>query len=401
MPHAALPHTTRGRDIHEQHRTATPLELLFDLSFVVAVALAAAQLHHAEGEGHVLAQLPNFLLTFFAIWWAWMNYTWFASAYDNDDLPYRLLTLLQMVGALVFAAGVPSLFQGQTLLAVVGYAAMRLPLCLQWLRAAAGDALRRTTCLRYAAGVAAMQLLWISHYLADAQGWLAPVLTWPALIALVLLELSVPPWAESGGPGTPWHAHHIAERYSGFVIIILGESILGTANALSKLIAASGLSADLALVGLGGALLVFALWWMYFLLPSGAALHQHRERSFGWGYGHYVPFAALAAVGSGLQVVADATNNGSAALAAICAVAVPQAIYVAAIWTLHRHATRAAHSRAVLLLLVLTCIGVAPLAVAQGLQLSWGLLLLSLGPILFIAYYEHGRAHCPERLTLG
>ena len=267
MSHAALPRATRGRDIHEQHRTATPLELLFDLTFVVAVALAAAQLHHAEGEGHVLAQLPNFLLTFFAIWWAWMNYTWFASAYDNDDLPYRLLTLLQMAGALVFAAGVPSLFQGQTLLAVVGYAAMRLPLCLQWLRAGAGDPLRRATCLRYAAGVAAMQLLWIAHYLAGIQGWLAPALAWPALITLVLLELAVPLWAESRGPGTPWHAHHIAERYSGFVIIILGESILGTANALSKLIAASGLSGDLALVGLGGALLVFALWWMYFCCP--------------------------------------------------------------------------------------------------------------------------------------
>ena len=53
------PTTLRGRDIHEQHRTATPLELLFDLTFVVGVALAAAQLHHAEGAGHLLQVLPG------------------------------------------------------------------------------------------------------------------------------------------------------------------------------------------------------------------------------------------------------------------------------------------------------------------------------------------------------
>lgn len=104
---------TRGRDIHEQHRVATPLELLFDLTFVVAVALAAAQLHHAEASHHVGQALPGYLVAFFAIWWAWMNYTWFASAYDNDDAIYRVFTLMQMGGVLVFATGVPGLFEGQ------------------------------------------------------------------------------------------------------------------------------------------------------------------------------------------------------------------------------------------------------------------------------------------------
>jgi len=386
------PTTLRGRDIHEQHRTATPLELLFDLTFVVGVALAAAQLHHAEGAGHLLQVLPGYLLAFFAIWWAWMNYTWFSSAYDSDDAVWRVLTLLQMVGVLIFATSVPGLFEGRTLLAVVGYAAMRLPLCLQWLRAAQGDAARRATCLRYAGGVAAVQALWIANYAAGAPGWLPAGAAWPAFGLLVLLELAVPVWAETRGPPTPWHAHHIAERYSGFVIMILGESILGATNAVSNLVQASGLTAELALVGLGGALLAFCLWWMYFLLPSGAALHAHRERSFGWGYGHYVTFAALAAVGSGLEVVADAMKpDGATALAAVSAVAVPQAIYVASIWALHRHATRAPQRQIALTLLVLACIGLGPLAVARGLPLPWGLLLLSLGPVMAIVAQERGR----------
>ena len=390
------PKASRGRDIHEPHRTATPLELLFDLTFVIAVATAASQLHHAEGAGHTLTTLPGYAVAFFAIWWAWMNYTWFASAYDNDDVSYRVLTLLQMVGALVFATGVPGLFKGDTTLGVAGYVAMRLPLCLQWLRAAQGDPQRRATCLRYAGGVAFVQVLWIVRAAAVVGGWLPPGWAWPTLIALIVAELAVPPWAESRVT-TPWHAHHIAERYSGFVIIILGESILGAANAIGNGVQASGLSAELALVGLGCTLLAFCLWWMYFLLPSGEALHRHRERAFFWGYGHYLSFAALAAVGSGLEVVADAMKtppDTAAASAASSAVAIPLAIFIVSVWALHRHATRSSHRQLVLVLVVLACVGLAPLAVAQGLPLVWGLLLLSLGPLVSIVYNERGRTHC-------
>ncbi len=250
-----------------------------------------------------------------------------------------------------------------------------------------------------------MQCGWIGFYFASAHGALPAFGPWPLLIALVLLELAVPAWAERRGPPTPWHAHHIAERYSGFVIIILGESILGAANAIAGVVQAHGLSADVVLVGLGGTLLAFCLWWMYFLLPSGDALHQHSERSFGWGYGHYRAFAALAAVGSGLQVVADrlkphdAAAQADAALGAINAVAVPLALFVLAIWALHGYVTRAQARQWPLTLVVLACIGLGPLAVAQGLPLAWGLLLLSLGPIVAIAYQEHGRAHCATQFA--
>src|SRR5689334_5469635 len=73
----------QGRDPHEEHRASTPLELFVDLCFVVAVAQAASQLHHALAEGHVTDALVGYPTVFFAIWWAWMNFTWFASAYDN------------------------------------------------------------------------------------------------------------------------------------------------------------------------------------------------------------------------------------------------------------------------------------------------------------------------------
>jgi hypothetical protein len=77
-----------ARRTDEPHRVATVLELLFDLCFVVAVAQASDRLHHDLIENHVGHGLTNYLLVFFAIWWAWMNFTWFASAYETDDVPY-------------------------------------------------------------------------------------------------------------------------------------------------------------------------------------------------------------------------------------------------------------------------------------------------------------------------
>lgn len=62
------------RDPHEPGRVASPLELFFDLVFVVAIASAGAQLHHALAEGHY-GQIVGFAMTFVAIWWAWMSYT--------------------------------------------------------------------------------------------------------------------------------------------------------------------------------------------------------------------------------------------------------------------------------------------------------------------------------------
>ena len=173
----------RGRDIHELHRVATPLELLFDLVFVVAIALTAAQLHHGVMEHHSGQALLQFGAAFVAIWWAWMNYTWFASADDNDDALSRLLTMLQMVGVLVFATGIPFLFKNQWAPIVVGFAIMRVALVIQWLRVAHGDPLRRATCVRYAVGIAVAQAGWIARLALPAE------MLWPSFIVLTLVEL--------------------------------------------------------------------------------------------------------------------------------------------------------------------------------------------------------------------
>ncbi|MDN5939371.1 MAG: low temperature requirement protein A [Salinisphaera sp.] len=381
------PSPRRGRDIHEQHRTATPLELLFDLTFVVAIALAAAQLHHGLAEHHTFAAYAQFLAAFFGIWWAWMNYTWYASAYDNDDVAFRLLTMVQMVGVLVLAVGIPGITEGQWSGVVGGYVLMRLALVVQWLLAAHGDRLRRRTCLRYAIGISVMQLLWIAWL------WVPSAWGWTAFAVLVAGELLVPVWAERA-ERTPWHPHHIAERYGLLVIITLGECVLGAANAIASLWRVDGWSGDLALVGLASMLLILCLWWMYFQLPSGAALQRHREWAFAWGYGHFFLFLGLAAMGAGLEAVADTLNPGvvtpgdaAPPMYAILVVALPEALFIACLWLLYGRLTRSIGSRLPVVVLCMACIAAVPMTMMAGLPLPWALLLLSLGPLLVIGHH--------------
>jgi low temperature requirement protein LtrA len=327
------------RDPHQDHRVSSPLELLTDLCFVVAVAQAGNQLHHALAEGLVGHGVLGFAMAFFAIWWAWLNFTWFGSAYDNDDVVYRLLTILQIIGVLVLAAGIPQIFDGNFVLGVIGYVIMRIALVLQWLRAARGDLERRRTCLRYAAGVSVVQVLWVGYLLIPHS------IALPVFFVLIVLDMAVPAWAERTGI-TPWHPEHIADRYGAFYIIVLGETILASTMAIqSALNAAEHGPGHALVVVIGGVLIVFSVWWLYFARDASAVLGQvHGQGTnfeFVWGLGHYFIFASGAAIGAGLAVRAEYWTHPEeiSGLISAAAVTVPIAVLLAALWfiQLRRH----------------------------------------------------------------
>jgi low temperature requirement protein LtrA len=117
---------------------------------------------------------------------------------------------VQIAGALVLAAGVPRAFDaGDYRVITYGYVLMRLAMVAQWLRAAHADADRRPTLMRYASGVAAVQVGWVIR-LVLPDSWSVGT-----FLVLVVAELLVPLWAERYTM-TPWHPHHIAERYGLF-----------------------------------------------------------------------------------------------------------------------------------------------------------------------------------------
>ncbi len=317
------------RDPHEAHRAATPLELLFDLCFVVAVAQAASGLHHGLAEGHAAHALIGYGLVFFAIWWAWMNFTWFASAYATEDAPYRLMVLVQIAGALIVAAGIPRAFEHVDFGVVTfGYAVLRVGLVANWLRAARSDPPRRRTALRYAIGLTVCQIGWLLLLTLPRERW---ILGW---LVLAPAEVLVPIWAERSHP-TTWHPHHITERYGLFVLIVLGESVLAATVAIQKAMDAGEGLAPLAGCFVGGLLIFFSLWWIYFDRPAHRFLTSNRE-SFVWGYGHFLIFASAAAIGAGLGVSVD-FFTGHAHLpgwAAGLSVGVPVAVFVLCVYRL-------------------------------------------------------------------
>jgi low temperature requirement protein LtrA len=328
----------RPRDPDEPHRVATPLELLFDLCFVVAVAQAGVRLVHAIAEGHAAHGIAGYGFVFFAIWWAWANFTWFATAYDTDDVPYRIATFIQITGVLVLAAGVPRAFDHSDYsVTVVGYVIMRIALTCQWLRAARNsNGALRGMALRYAAGLAITQIGWVYVALFLPPG----VWRW-GYILMAVADLSVPSFAELRHQSS-WHPRHIAERYGLFTLIVLGESIAAATVAVQSAFDEFSTVGELSPIAAGGLLIVFSAYWTYFSLP----VHEHLNTSFRailWGQGHYFIFGSAAAIGAGLDVsVKHAVHRAPMSqTVAASAVTVPTALFLLATYLFHsRHAKR-------------------------------------------------------------
>ena len=393
----ALHHHSRrmgGRDRQEAHRAATPLELLFDLTFVVSFGLAASQLAHALAEGHYATGCLGFGFASFGICWAWVNFSWFASAYDTDDWIFRVVTMVQMIGVLVFAIGLPRMFasleHGEHLdnaVMVIGYVIMRMALVFQWLRAARQDPARRHAARTYVWWVSLVQVAWVGLIFLDLP------LAWSLVLVgiLALVEVTGPVLAERQDGGTPWHVHHIVERHGLFAIIALGEGVVGTVAALSAVIEQQGWTRDAALVGIAGTGLTFGMWWVYYMLPSAPVLHAHRDRSFVWGYSQMLIVTAIVATGAGLHVAAYFIEHKAhiSPLATVLAVAVPVSVFLGLIYALYYYLVRRFDPFHLILLgTTAAVIGVAVVASLSGVGMAACLVILMLAPAVTVVGYE-------------
>ena len=391
-----------GRDPHEPHRAATQLELLYDLTLVVAFSLAGSQFAHALTEDHVVEGLLGFAVGMFAITLAWINFSWFASAYDTDDAFMRLATLVQMVGVLVLALGLHDVFEGfqhgefDNGVVVAGYVTMRLSMVVLWLRAARHDAARRSTCLAYARGIAVVQVGWILSAL--------DVLPFAAQVGLSVLLFAVEVggiiWIESHFPSTPWHPHHIAERYSLLAIISFGEVILGTTTAIEAVVAEQGWSAEAAIIALAGVSLAVGLWWCYFTVPYGEALRGSSATSMAFGFGHMLLYAAIAATGAGLHAAAYLLEHHSELDTAqtLLTMAIPVGLFVVVLFVLfHVMFPGRDPLHYGLLAATLVVLVAAWLLAAAGASMTVALAVLMLAPWVTVAGYElRGHRHLAE-----
>ncbi|MCV7152701.1 low temperature requirement protein A [Mycolicibacterium pyrenivorans] len=395
-----------GRDPHESNRAATPLELLFDLTFVVAFGISASQVAHALAGAHVAAGLAAFAFAMFAVCWAWINFSWFASAYDTDDWIYRLTTMLQMVGVIVLALGLPQLYSSiehgghvDNRVVVAGYVVMRTAMVAQWLRAARQDPPRRRACLTYALWITVAQIGWVAAIFVHT----SVLVTAAIVLTLVLVEMLGPLIAETRQGGTPWHAHHIVERYGLFTIIALGEGVVGTVASLSAVVGEQGWSVEAVFVGVAGTGLTFGMWWTYFVLPQADILHARRERSFWFGYLHILVYASIVATGAGLHAAAyyieHHTELGS--VATVLSVVIPVGVYIVMVYALYAVMTHNSPVLHVLLLAgVAAVLGLAVLLAANGISMATCLLVVTLAPVVSVVGYElRGHRHAARAVA--
>ena len=389
-----------AREIFEQDRAASPLELLYDLTFVAAFGVAGAELSHAIATGHAVDGVAGFLVSMITVVWAWINFTWFASAFDNDDWLFRVLTIVQMAGVVVVAIGLPSLFasivNGGNLdngVMVGGYIVMRVAVVLQWLRVAHDEREYRKPAITYAVFVGAAQVGWL--LLAISQ--IEIVIALGVVAVLFAVESLAPVIAGVNGAlrhgrGTPWHPQHIAERHILLTIIALGETVFGTLGSASTITSAEGWHLDAVVVIAAGIVMSFALWWLYLLVPHAQILQLRRDRALPWGYGHIVLYLAVAAIGAGMHVVGYryVPEHPASVHTVVLAVAIPVIVFVGALSVLNAWLLPAPNVGLWFQVAVLAPPAGAILLSYTGGSLWVCILLVLASPIAIIVGYELG-----------
>jgi low temperature requirement protein LtrA len=225
----------------------TPLELFFDLVFVLAITQCTALMAHNP----TWSGLAQGLLVLGVLWWAWVGYAWLTSVIDPEEGAVRIVMFAAMATMLIVSLCVPDAFDHLALTLALAYGVFRVAHIALFMLASGDDDSFRHSVLTLAASTAVGVALLVFASMFDglAQG---------ALWALALfLDMAGPYFFGSEG----WRLvpHHFAERHGLIVIIALGESIVALGIG-----AAGELDLGIGAVAVLGVALAAALWWVYF-----------------------------------------------------------------------------------------------------------------------------------------
>ncbi|MEM6452882.1 MAG: low temperature requirement protein A [Cyanobacteria bacterium P01_D01_bin.105] len=347
-----------ARDRHEPHRAATQLELLFDLVVVIAIATSAHGLTHELSEGHFAMGIIKFLLAFFILWWPWNLFTWFASGFDNDDAAYRVNVMVMMIGIMLVAASIPTIFQGGAIVyGFIGYLILRAAAAVLWLRIKDKSPQLKVTVQRNVIGQIIIQSFW-AYIVFMTEPW---SMIFVVLVAIAIAAELFVPWYARQAKNTPWHRHHVIERFGLLNIIVLGEILLSSVHAIEASTSGS-FNFSLMVLAIGSAAISFTMWWLYFCEAEHLESVENK-RTFVWAYGHFVVFASGAATGAGFNLMVDVLNSTHSSeehlslAAASWAVTVPLALYVVGLWLVRdRYQLNNLHSSCLLFFAVLICL---------------------------------------------
>jgi len=295
------PPQLRTKDV-EGHRTATWLELFYDLVFVVAVAIVAARLL----EDITVAGVASYFGYFALLWWLWASHTYYADRYDTDDLVYRLLAAGQMVAIVVIAAALSPDAASSTRVFAAGYAVSRILLLIMYWRAYRHVRETRTLVRGYLIGFGLAAIVWTASALV---GDSARPMLWAVALAIDL----VTPWVMRREQAkVPFDVSHLPERFGLFTILVLGESIAAVVVGLSH----SEWSFVPTLTAASGVAIATSLWWIYFDNARGAVVRRDASvkrtwRPTVWIYTHLPLAASLAASGVAMEIAVAEAGHGA------------------------------------------------------------------------------------------
>jgi low temperature requirement protein LtrA len=287
----------RPPDVNQQeNRSATRLELFFDLGFVLFVARCADVLAKDETWSGGL----KFAAIVAVGWWAWASTTLYANRFDTDDAVFRLLTFAGMAGVIAMAAAVDQVGTGASSWFALAYALLRVVLVVGYLRAWRHVPDARRTIRPYLLGHSAGAVIWLASLTV---GGTARYVLWGAGVVVDLLG---PTLAARLKDALPLHMEHLPERFGLFVILVLGESVAATVTGMHDGGWKPGVVTTAAVAFVAAA----ALWWSYFDLSGGTAkrrlLQEGHDRTRQgvhdfYVYAHLPVAISLAAIAVGLE----------------------------------------------------------------------------------------------------
>ena len=285
------PPTLHFEEESAQHRKVTWLELFFDLFFVVSIA----QLTHALSEHPSWEGLGGFIALFIPIWWVWIGFTYYNERFESLGLENRVFTFTLMVPVIGLAAfahhGLSETFRGF----VLSYAFARIILTALWLSATIHVPEFRPTGVRFVVGFGLSVVLTLAAAFADAP-------TRYAFFGVALaIDVLTPFTTVAQQAKLPrFSSSKLPERFGLFVIIVLGEMVVGIVNGIATLEDVTRvLFVDAAL----GVALGLGMWWIYFDFIGRRAPKSGTGWAFAWGYLHLPLVMTVAATGAGIANV--------------------------------------------------------------------------------------------------
>ncbi len=291
------------------HRV-TWLELFYDLVFVVTIS----QLTHHLADDVSLKGIATFIFLFIPVWWAWIGMTFYSDRFETHDISQRLFTFLSIIGVASLAYHIPHALSTTTTGFVLSYSFIRIILAVLWIRAGYYNKPFRPYAKRYGTGLLLSISLWLfSLQFSGPTQWafwgIGLAIEYMTPLTTKNIKKRLPSQNNSG---------HLPERFGLFMIIVLGESIVGIVQGLNSI---SFIDYSTLISFILGISFIFMVWWMYFDHINERKMKAGAWYLTGWSYGHLPLVMSIGALGAGILNIIKASNSilDQASLWLVCA----------------------------------------------------------------------------------